>query len=115
MKYFLGLGSNLGNPEGNIRQAIAALEKRGVKISTSSSLYRTEPVGFVDQPWFLNQVVEAEADLTPYELLQAAKDIETTMGRRPSARNAPRIIDIDILMAENAVIRTGDLVVPPPN
>jgi 2-amino-4-hydroxy-6-hydroxymethyldihydropteridine diphosphokinase len=72
-------------------------------------------VGFVDQPWFLNQVVEAEADLTPYELLQAAKDIETTMGRRPSPRNARRIIDIDILMAENAVIRTGDLVVPPPN
>lgn len=54
MKYFLGLGSNLGNPEKNTRRAIAALEKRGVKILTSSSLYRTEPVGFVDQPWFLN-------------------------------------------------------------
>jgi 2-amino-4-hydroxy-6-hydroxymethyldihydropteridine diphosphokinase len=112
MKYLLGLGSNLGNPEKNIRRAIAALEKRSVKISTSSFLYRTEAVGFVDQPWFLNQVVETEADLTPYELLQAAKDIETTM---PSARNVPRIIDIDILMTENAAIRTGDLVVPHPN
>jgi len=114
MKYYLGLGSNLGDPERNLRRARAWLKKLGFKILAASSLYRSEPVDFADQPWFLNQVIEVETQRTPLEVLNAVKDIEKRMKRRPSVRNGPRIIDIDILLGEDTVIRTEVLTVPHP-
>lgn len=114
MKYYLGLGSNLGQKGDNLRQALARLRNEGIRILRSSSLYETEPVGVPDQPWFYNQVVEAEADFSPWELLKLLKKIEQGMGRKASAKKAPRKIDLDILLAENTVIRTGELVIPHP-
>jgi 2-amino-4-hydroxy-6-hydroxymethyldihydropteridine diphosphokinase len=114
MIYFLGLGSNLGQKGNNLRQALSLLRKEGIRILRSSSLYETEPVGVPDQPWFYNQVVEAEADLSPRELLKLLKKIEQRMGRKDSAQKALRKIDLDILLAENAVIRTKELVIPHP-
>lgn len=114
MKYYLGLGSNLGQKGDNLRQALARLRNEGIRILRSSSLYETEPVGVPDQPWFYNQVVEAEADFSPWELLKLLKKIEQMMGRKASAKKVPRKIDLDILLAENTVIRTGELVIPHP-
>jgi len=114
MIYFLSLGSNLGQKGNNLRQALSLLRKEGIRILRSSSLYETEPVGVPDQPWFYNQVVEAEADFSPMELLKLLKKIEQRMGRKDSAQKAPRKIDLDILLAENAVIRTKELVIPHP-
>jgi len=114
MKYFLGLGSNLGKKGRNLRQALALLEKAGVCLLRSSSIYRTQPVGIPDQPWFYNHVVEVETMLSPLELLKLIKRIEQRMGRKASVQNAPRRIDIDILLAGNTVVRTKELVIPHP-
>lgn len=114
MKYYLGLGSNLGQKEDNLRQARARLRREGIRILRSSSLYETEPVGVPEQPWFCNQVVEIKADFSPGELLKLLKKIEQRMGRKTRARKAPRIIDLDILLAENIIIRTRELVIPHP-
>lgn len=114
MKYFLGLGSNLGSPEKNLARAISALARRGLRIASASALYRTEPVGFDKQPWFLNQVIEVQTDLTPWELLTEIKSIERAMRRKPAVRNGPRVIDIDILVAEDTIIRSDDLTIPHP-
>jgi len=114
MKYYLGLGSNLGQKGDNLRQALARLRNEGIRILRLSSLYETEPMGVPEQPWFYNQVVEAEADFSPGELLKLLKKIEQRMGRKTSAQEAPRKIDLDILLAENTVIRTRELVIPHP-
>jgi len=114
MKYHLGLGSNLGNPERNIKTAHIWLKRMDFKILARSAFYRTEPVGFADQPWFINQAVEIETALSPWELLGAVKRIEMKMKRRPAALNRPRIVDIDILLAEDTVIQTKNLTIPHP-
>jgi 2-amino-4-hydroxy-6-hydroxymethyldihydropteridine diphosphokinase len=114
MRYFLSLGSNVGRPRDKIARALAALEKAGVRIIRSSSLYRTEPVGFAAQPWFCNCVVEVRADLDPAGLLALIKRTERDMGRRPAPRNRPRPIDIDIIMAEDHVVKSRDLTIPHP-
>ena len=114
MTYHLGLGGNIGDRKRNLARARAKIIKKGIKIRASSALYETEPVGFSAQPWFLNQVIEIESRLSPQELLMLVKDIEKGMGRRTVAPNGPRIIDIDILLAEDTVIRTRELIVPHP-
>jgi 2-amino-4-hydroxy-6-hydroxymethyldihydropteridine diphosphokinase len=114
MKYHLGLGSNLGDRAGNLAQARSRLGKKRIAIVAASSLVESEPVGFADQPWFINQVVEVETELSPKELLGLVKGIETAMGREMSVPNAPRIIDIDLLLAEDTAIRTEELTVPHP-
>jgi 2-amino-4-hydroxy-6-hydroxymethyldihydropteridine diphosphokinase len=114
MIYHLGLGSNEGRPRTNLEKARCLLTESGIATRRASSLYRTEPVGFRDQAWFLNQVLEVETDLSPWGLLSRIKEIEARMGRRPAPRNRPRVIDIDILLAESTVIRTATLAVPHP-
>jgi 2-amino-4-hydroxy-6-hydroxymethyldihydropteridine diphosphokinase len=114
MKYYLGLGSNLGRPERNLEKALSLLIKKGLAIRKMSSIYKTESVGLTDQPWFLNQVVKVESNLSPREMLEAIKRIEKIMKRRPAVRNAPRIIDIDILFAGDTTIRTKHLTIPHP-
>lgn len=114
MKYFLCLGSNLGQKKNNLKKALALLRNEGIRILRSSSFYETEPVDNLDQPWFYNQVVEVEAGFSPLELLKLAKKIEKRMGRKGSTQKSPRKIDIDILLAENEVIRTRELVIPHP-
>lgn len=114
MKYFLSLGSNLGHRPKNLAQAISFLEEEGVRVSKASSLYETQPVGLAGQPWFFNQVVEVETGLDPHELLRLAKRIEKKMGRKFLERKGPRIIDIDILLAEQTIIQTDKLIIPHP-
>jgi 2-amino-4-hydroxy-6-hydroxymethyldihydropteridine diphosphokinase len=112
--YFLGLGSNLGDRRRNLLQARKALEKAGVKVLRASSVYRTEPVEMTDQPWFLNQVLKVETNLTPQELLSLAKSIELRMKRVRTEAKGPRTIDIDILLAGEAVVDTPELTIPHP-
>jgi len=114
MHYFLSLGSNLGNRRANLGRALVALEKEGVKVLRSSSLYRTQPVGYAAQPWFYNQVVEVSTALEPTELLALITTVERGLGRGPARKNRPRTIDIDILIAEEQVFSTRQLTVPHP-
>jgi 2-amino-4-hydroxy-6-hydroxymethyldihydropteridine diphosphokinase len=114
MIYHLGLGSNLGDRAGNLARARVRLAEEGIAIRNSSTLYETEPVGRSDQPWFINQAVEAESGLSPWELLKRLKGIEKDMGREVSTPDGPRLIDLDILLAEDTVIRTEELTLPHP-
>ncbi|MGB7294953.1 MAG: 2-amino-4-hydroxy-6-hydroxymethyldihydropteridine diphosphokinase [Candidatus Aminicenantales bacterium] len=115
MRYFLSLGSNLGDKRENLLRAMDALEKEArVKVVNTSSIYSTKPVGDVAQPWFCNQVIEVETALSPGDLLVLVKKLEREMGRRPALQNGPRTIDIDILLAGNRIIATSRLVIPHP-
>jgi 2-amino-4-hydroxy-6-hydroxymethyldihydropteridine diphosphokinase len=111
---YLCLGSNLGEREANLRQALTLLSLK-VNLEAVSSIYETEPVGYKEQPLFLNLVCRITTDLPPEELLHLAKDIETRMGRVPSGQiNSPRPIDIDILFYDNKIMETPDLTIPHP-
>jgi len=114
MIYFLGLGSNIGRRAASLARARRRLERAGVEILRASSLYETEPVDCVDQPWFLNQVLEVRTALDPAALLRLAKSIEAGMKRVPTAPKGPRTIDIDILLAGDLVVDTPELAVPHP-
>src|SRR6202521_747227 len=94
---YLSLGSNLGDRAANLEGAIAALPDAGVRVLRRSSIYETEPVDFLEQPWFLNCVVEAETSLAPRQLLQALQGIERLLGSKKLVPLGPRIIDLDIL------------------
>lgn len=110
---YLGLGSNLGDQEANLREGLRRLAPE-VVVEAFSSLYETEPVGYKDQPWFLNAVVRACTSLGPHHLLARCQEVERELGRRSSFRNAPRPIDIDILFYDELVLDTPDLVIPHP-
>ncbi|HET6385359.1 MAG TPA: 2-amino-4-hydroxy-6-hydroxymethyldihydropteridine diphosphokinase [Armatimonadota bacterium] len=112
---YLGLGSNLGDREAEIRRGLERLEAMGaVRVIAVSSLYETEPVGWTGGPWYLNGVARAISRLGPEALLTALKDVERQAGRMPGARNAPRPLDLDLLIYENQTIRSNDLEVPHP-
>ncbi len=110
---YLGLGSNLGDRQCNLAKAIELLSPQ-VKVEQVSSLYETEPVGYSEQPRFLNAVCSASTRLTPQELLTLAKGIESQMGRKPTFPNAPRPIDVDILFYGEQVFRSPELTIPHP-
>lgn len=109
---YLGLGSNLGNRQGNLDQALKLLSQR-MQVGKVSSIYDTEPVGNTNQPRFLNLVCEVKTRLTPEGLLTMLKGLEQMMGRR-SKTGEPRIIDIDILLYGDKVMQTKDLEIPHP-
>jgi 2-amino-4-hydroxy-6-hydroxymethyldihydropteridine diphosphokinase len=112
-KIYLGLGTNLGGTESNLEQALQLLSEN-ITILKKSSRYETEPVGFKDQPWFLNMVVEAETGLPPEDLLCFTQGIEKQMKRVKTIVNGPRIIDIDILLYGDESVETENLVIPHP-
>lgn len=114
MKYYLGIGSNRGERRENLLRCHAALNRVGARIIKYSSVYETQPVGDLDQPWFLNQVVEIDSELEPDELLNTIKQIEREMGRNPIQSDKPRSMDIDILLAENRIVHTPELQIPHP-
>jgi 2-amino-4-hydroxy-6-hydroxymethyldihydropteridine diphosphokinase len=114
MRYILGLGSNLGNKPGNLARAVRLLEARGARILKVSSLYRTQPVGVLDQPWFINMALVAESRLPPPRFLEILQDIEREMKRRRQRDKGPRRIDLDILLAGRRIITTRRLVIPHP-
>ncbi len=110
---YLGLGTNVGDREVNLRIALAHLRSI-IKIDKVSSIYETDPVGYADQPRFLNIVVRASSTLPPEDLLQRLIGIEERMGRQRTFRNAPRIIDIDILLYGDVVLNDPGLQLPHP-
>ena len=111
---YLGLGSNLGNRENNIRLALEQLKQYQITVQKISSIIETEPVGGLRQDKFLNAVCEAQTPLTPFDLIKTLKSIETNLGRTPTVRNGPRPIDIDILLYRNVMINTPELAIPHP-
>jgi 2-amino-4-hydroxy-6-hydroxymethyldihydropteridine diphosphokinase len=111
---YLGLGSNLGNRKQNLSKALELLSEQ-VAIEQLSSLYETEPVGFKDQPLFLNAVCRISTTLSPEKLLGFVKGIETALGRTPSFPNAPRPLDIDILFYGNRTTKSEALTIPHPH
>lgn len=113
-RVYLSLGSNRGEREQLLEQALARLAAAGLSLRQVSAVYETEPLERRDQPWFLNLVVEADTDLFPRLLLGRLQRIERQMGRRPTSVKGPRLIDIDLLLYGEAVIRTPELVVPHP-
>lgn len=110
---YLGLGSNLGERRTTLRAALAALAP-ATHLTAVSSLYATEPVGYRDQPEFLNAVARVETALAPWPLLERLKEIEHHLGRRGRFRNAPREIDLDILVYDSVTVDDLGLVIPHP-
>ena len=113
-KVYLSLGSNIGDREANLHTAIAALPDAGAHVRKVSLVYETEPVDFLDQPWFLNCVVELETNLDALSLLRALQKIETHMGSKKEFAKGPRLIDLDILLYGYETIATAELQVPHP-
>jgi len=112
--FHLSLGSNLGDRAANLEYAWAELGRAAGSVRRVSSIYGTEPVGYADQPWFLNLALELESRLAPAELLQACRDIELAAGRVRSFPGAPRTLDLDILLAGNLIVSQPDLRIPHP-
>ena len=111
----LGLGSNIGDREGNIRRAVELLAARpGITVEKTASFYETEPVGYVEQEQFLNTVVQVKTDLSPRDLLAVCLDVELQMGRVRELRWGPRNIDIDLLVFDNVDWNDAELVLPHP-
>ena len=111
---YLSLGSNLGDRAANLERAIEALSEIGVRVLRRSSIYETEPVDFLAQPWFLNCVVEAETSLAPRQLLEALQAIERKLGSQKLVPRGPRIIDLDVLFYETDVIHEAGMEIPHP-
>jgi 2-amino-4-hydroxy-6-hydroxymethyldihydropteridine diphosphokinase len=117
---YLGLGTNQGDRLANL-QAVRAVFTPvqtalapSVRLLQASPIYETEPWGFLDQPAFLNQALQAETDLPPMDLLAYLKDLEVELGRMPNFRYGPRLIDIDILLYDELVLSLPGLEIPHP-
>jgi 2-amino-4-hydroxy-6-hydroxymethyldihydropteridine diphosphokinase len=111
---YISAGANLGDRVQNLEKGLASLQQAGVWIMKRSSLFETEPVGFREQPWFLNLALEAETVLSPMDLLDLCQKIELTVGRSRTFRDAPRLLDLDILFYGGQVIENERLVIPHP-
>lgn len=112
-KVYLSLGSNVGDTKKNLEQALNMLRTK-LEITKISSFYETEPVGYKDQDWFLNIVVEALTTIEPYDLLALCQDVENEMKRVKTIRFGPRNIDVDILLYENFISNDEKLTLPHP-
>ncbi len=110
---FIGMGTNLGDRRENLKKAIQALAPK-VTLLASSPVYVTPPWGVVEQPDFLNQVIQAETDLYPSELLHYLKQTEKRLGRVEAVRYGPRLIDLDILFYDNLILDMPGLSIPHP-
>jgi 2-amino-4-hydroxy-6-hydroxymethyldihydropteridine diphosphokinase len=110
---YLSLGSNVGDREAQLQQALRRLVVLDRLIAVSS-FYETEPVEFTKQPWFLNCAVAVQTSKTPQELLASLLDIERELGRVRTEKKGPRSIDIDILLFDHRVITTDELTIPHP-
>jgi 2-amino-4-hydroxy-6-hydroxymethyldihydropteridine diphosphokinase len=113
-KVFILLGSNLGDSKKYLQDAIINLEKKVGIIQAKSSLYQTASWGKLDQPDFINQVIELETKLSPTTLLSTILEIETSLGRERLEKWGSRIIDIDILLIDDHIINDVNLIVPHP-
>jgi 2-amino-4-hydroxy-6-hydroxymethyldihydropteridine diphosphokinase len=110
---YIGLGSNLVDRVAMLRTAVERLDTLG-RITGVSSLYETEPVGYLEQSRFLNAVVALETSLAPVDLVQALLGIERDLGRTRSFPNAPRTLDLDLLLVDDVTLDTSELTLPHP-
>jgi len=112
---YVGLGANIGEPRRQLQTALQELEALpGTRLTAVSSLYRTAPIGYLDQPEFFNQVVEIDTRLAAEQLLENLQAIEQKHGRQRPFPDAPRTLDLDLLLYGDAVISTPRLTVPHP-
>ncbi len=115
MRAYVGLGANLGDPAVRVRAAIAALSQLpGTRLVAASSLYRTAPIGYLEQPDFVNAVAAVDTNLAAATLLAALRGIEAVHGRERPFPNAPRTLDLDLLLYGGETIAEPELVVPHP-
>ena len=115
MEAFLGLGSNLGDRIATLQRAVDLLGRDpAIRVTRSSRIWETEPLGGPDQPDFLNAVVEVSTELEPHDLLSACNRVEVALGRTREVRWGPRTIDIDILLIDALAIDDPALTVPHP-
>ncbi|MEN0087290.1 MAG: 2-amino-4-hydroxy-6-hydroxymethyldihydropteridine diphosphokinase [Pseudomonadota bacterium] len=113
LQYWLGIGANIGDPRGQMAKAIALLANHpSVSLEAVAALYRTPPWGKTDQPFFLNSALSVRSDLQPRDLLEAMKEIERQMDRRPGERWGPRPIDLDIIAWEGGAFVDERLTIP---
>lgn len=113
-RVFLGLGSNQGDSLRYLKEALRRLEEKGIRLGKLSSVYRTSPWGWEDQPEFLNMVVMAFTSLGPLDLLRTCQQVEREMGRERTVRWGPRNIDVDVLLYDDIVLEEEDLIIPHP-
>src|SRR5690554_3167182 len=114
-RVYLSLGSNLGDKVNYLKQAVEHLQKHEkIIITKTSSLYETSPVDYENQDNFINQVIEIETTLSPYELLAYCQEIENNLGRKRIIRFGPRTIDLDILLYNDLQLNEEDLIIPHP-
>ncbi|MFA6120991.1 MAG: 2-amino-4-hydroxy-6-hydroxymethyldihydropteridine diphosphokinase [Sideroxydans sp.] len=112
---FVGLGSNLAEPLSQVAHAITAMDKLPhTRVVKRSSMYRSAPVGYLDQPDFINAVVQVETELTPHDLLEALLALELECGRTREFLNAPRTLDLDVLMYDDLIHHEHGLTIPHP-
>ena len=112
---YIGIGSNLGDKLYHCEKAISEILRIDRhQLLAKSSLFKTEPVGYTSQDWFVNGVIKIETDLEPSELLRSLKTIETRLGRTGTFRWGPRTVDLDILFFDDIQIQTGALKIPHP-
>lgn len=114
MRAFLGLGSNLGDRAHYLEEAISALASPQIMVNAVSRIYETEPWGLMDQPLYWNQVIEVNTSLKPLELLHVCQAVEHRLGRERLLHWGPRTIDIDLLIYDNTVSRSEELILPHP-
>lgn len=115
VKAYLGLGSNIGDRKQQLLKAIDLIGNiKGIKVTKQSSIYETAPVGYTDQPNFLNLCLEIETELSPQQLLKHCLNIEQQLHRVREIRWGPRTLDIDILLYSDNVIEADNLSVPHP-
>ena len=112
VRAFLGLGSNMGDRAGHLREAIRRLDGPGLRVTARSGVYETVPWGLTGQATFLNQVIGVDTGLAPRALLDRCRAVEASLGRVRSERWGPRTVDVDILVYGDAVVRERDLTIP---
>ncbi|MEB5793994.1 2-amino-4-hydroxy-6-hydroxymethyldihydropteridine diphosphokinase [Staphylococcus hominis] len=112
---YLGLGSNIGDRKQQLLKAIDLIGNiKGIKVTKQSSIYETAPIGYTEQPNFLNLCLEIETELSPQQLLKHCLDIEQQLHRVREIRWGPRTLDIDILLYSDNIIETDNLSIPHP-
>jgi 2-amino-4-hydroxy-6-hydroxymethyldihydropteridine diphosphokinase len=111
---YIGIGTNLGDRQKNCLRAVELIKQSRLSVTKQSSVHETAPWGVTDQPAYLNMAVEIETGLEPAELLSLLKKIEKDMGRQETMKWGPRLIDLDILIYDDAILHTDTLTIPHP-
>jgi 2-amino-4-hydroxy-6-hydroxymethyldihydropteridine diphosphokinase len=109
---YLSLGSNLDDREAHLRNGITGLRERGLEVIRTASVYQTQPKDVIDQPWFLNTVIEVDTSLDPEELLDICLQVERANHRVRDRSRGPRTLDVDIILYGDQVVTSQDLVIP---